>query len=334
MLETVKLAHGGGGTLTSDFIRDEILARFGKGPLEGLPDAATLVNSTGNLVFSTDSFVVHPLLFPGGTIGNLAVHGTVNDLAVAGGTPLWLSLSLILEEGLPFETLRTVLDSVKEAAVRCGVNVVTGDTKVVARGQCDGMYINTAGIGRCMPHFHLSTKRLAPGDAVMTSGPLGDHGMAVLAAREGINIRNGPHSDSAPVHHLVKAAHDFADAVKFMRDPTRGGTAAVLNEIVEDSDVGIELQEQALPISPSTNTVAEMLGMDILNVASEGRLLLICSPDAADGILDKWHGLDHGKEAAVIGTVTGDKARVVLRTMTGGRRLVDVPQGELLPRIC
>lgn len=333
--EVIQLGHGGGGRLSVELIREEIVPRFGAGPLADLPDAARLPAMEGELVFSTDSFVVQPLLFPGGSIGHLAVHGTVNDVAAAGGSPRWLSLGLILEEGLPRATLRRVLDDVRDAAAACGVQVATGDTKVVRRGQCDGMYLNTAGLGQALPGLRLGRARVRAGDAVLVSGPLGDHGMAVLAAREQLHIAHGPVSDTGPVHRLVEAAAAFGEAVRFMRDPTRGGAAAVLNEIVEGLPLGLLLREDALPFSPATRAVAEMMGIDLLHVASEGRLLLICAPDAADGILAAWRAQPEGRGAVRIGeAVEAYAGDVVLETVMGGRRLVDVPQGELLPRIC
>lgn len=335
MSDKIQIAHGGGGELSSQLIEDEIVSRFGEGALKGLPDAASLKLDSCDILFSTDSFVVQPCEFPGGNIGDLAVHGTVNDISVAGGCPKALSLALILEEGLPIEPLRRILDSLKQAADTCGVQVVTGDTKVVSKGQCDGIYINTAGIGGKYPDFNLAKDRINEGDVILVSGPIGDHGMAVLTAREDLPVSNGPKSDSAPVHRLVEAAYKYAGEVKFMRDPTRGGLAAVLNEIVASSQVGINLQENDIPIAPETGGVAEMLGIDLLNVACEGRMLLICSADAADDILKDWQGITEGKQAAIIGKVTAvNPGKVSLQTFTGGSRLVSVPRGELLPRIC
>lgn len=333
---TIQLAHGGGGRLSRDLIAASILTRFGNGPLAGLPDGAVLAAPEGRLVFTTDSFVVSPLEFPGGNIGHLAVHGTVNDIAVCGGAPQWLSLAMILEEGLPIDLLHRVLDSVREAADACGVTVATGDTKVVARGQCDGIYLNTAGIGACIDGFSLDPSAIREGDAVLVSGPLADHGMAVLAAREHIDIANGPVSDTGPVHALVAAIGDQAGAVRFMRDPTRGGAAAVLNEIVEDQPCGILIEETALPFSPGVRAVSELLGLDPLHAASEGRLLAVCNREAATRILARWRLLPEGREAVCIGTVTTEAGagRVVMETCMGGRRRVDVPRGELLPRIC
>jgi len=321
--------------LSRALIQQEIVPRFGAGALKGLPDGATLPIPAGRaMVFTTDSFVVQPLEFPGGNIGDLAVHGTVNDLAACGARPRWLSLALILEEGLPLTTLRRVLDSVKKAADDCGMAVVTGDTKVVARGQCDGMYVNTAGIGELIDGFELGAGRVAAGDHILVSGPLGDHGMAVMAVREGIRITHGVTSDTGPVHRLVEAVRGLAAGVKFMRDPTRGGLAAVLNEVVEGRGRGILVRETELPFSVGAQATAEMLGLDLLQVASEGRLVMICSASVSGEVLNAWRALPEGAGAVRIGEVTDSKGRVILETITGGRRLVDVPRGELLPRIC
>ncbi len=334
-LQTVQLAHGGGGRLSADLVREEILTRFGDGPLASLPDAALLPACEGPLVFSTDGFVVQPLEFPGGNIGDLAVHGTVNDLAVCGARPRWLSLALVLEEGLPLAVLRRVLDRVQDAAAACGVQVVTGDTKVVRRGQADGMYVTTSGLGERMPGFSLDRASLRDGDRLLVSGPLGDHGMAVLAAREHLAFDPGPVSDTGPVHRLVEAAAARAKDVRFMRDPTRGGLSAVANEAVEGRPVGLEIDEEALPFRPATRAVAEVLGVDLLHVACEGRVLLACAPEAAAPILSAWRALPEGRDAADVGRVAARRAgQVVLATRVGGRRLVDWPQGELLPRIC
>ncbi|MBF0154274.1 MAG: hydrogenase expression/formation protein HypE [Magnetococcales bacterium] len=334
MSDCILLGHGGGGRLSQQLITREILSRFGAGPLRTLPDAATLHLEGRHICFSTDSFVVHPLEFPGGNIGDLAVHGTVNDLAVAGSVPRWLSLGLILEEGLPLVTLRKVLDAVRRAADHCGVVVATGDTKVVRRGQCDGLYINTAGIGETIPGFILDVGRMVPGDRILVSGTLGDHGAAVLAVREGFQIHHGPVSDSRPVHRLVQAVVSVAGAIRFMRDPTRGGLAASLNEMVNGQPVGMQLRENDLPFAKGTKALAEMLGLDLLHVASEGCLVLVCAPEVADKILDRWHDLPEGVDAREIGEVSDQRGRVVLETAIGGRRVVDLPGGELLPRIC
>jgi hydrogenase expression/formation protein HypE len=332
--ELIQLAHGGGGRLSRELINSEIVPRFGDPALRGLPDAATLPSPAGKLIFTTDSFVVQPLEFPGGNIGNLAVHGTVNDIAVCGGLPKWLSMGLIIEEGLPIKTLGKILDSVKSSADDCGVSIVTGDTKVVARGQCDGLYINTSGIGCLLDGFELGTHRISEGDKVLVSGPLGDHGMAVMACRENIDIENGPSSDTGPVHRLVLAARETAPDVHFMRDPTRGGAATVLNEAVEGRKVGITIVEKDIPVSKGTRAVCELLGLDPLHVASEGRVILICSVSAAGRILKNWRTMPEGRGSCTIGSVTRDAGRVIMETIAGGRRMVDVPRGEILPRIC
>lgn len=334
MNNNIQLAHGGGGLITRDFVRDEILSRFKSHVLKGLPDAATLSLTGHELVFTSDSFVVNPLEFPGGNIGSLAVHGSINDVAVAGGMPAWLSLCLIMEEGLPLSILRTILDSVQAAAGACGVEVVTGDTKVVERGKCDRLYINTACIGRRLDGFDLSPSHIRPGDRVLVSGPIGDHGMAVMAVRAGIDLANGPKTDSGPVHRLVLAAQAHAKDIRFMRDPTRGGVAAVLNEVMEKNTTDIVLREDAIPVSPRTRAVTEMLGVDPLHSACEGRAILICAPDSAEPILKAWRQLPEGGGAALIGEVTAGRGLVLIRTMTGSRRIVDIPRGELLPRIC
>lgn len=335
MSKLVQLAHGGGGRLSAELVAQEILPRFGNGPLKSLPDAARVALGKGEIIFSTDSFVVQPLFFPGGDIGRLAVHGTVNDIAVAGGRPVWLSLAMIIEEGFPLDDLRRVLDSVRDAAAECGVCVATGDTKVVKRGQCDGLYVNTAGLGEPIEGYTLDAASVRPGDVLLASGPLGDHGMAVLSAREGLIRKGGPVSDTGPVHRLVLAARPWASAVRFMRDPTRGGTAAVLNEICAGKPFGMALDEGSLPFSPATRSLAETLGVDLLHVASEGRMLAVVAPEAEGPILDAWRALPEGRGASRIGRAVPKPAgAVVLETAIGGRRLVDMPQGELLPRIC
>lgn len=333
-MRRVTLADGGGGLASRRLVQEQIVARFGDGPLRGLPDAATLPPVAGPLVFSTDSYVVQPLEFPGGNIGHLAVHGTVNDVAVAGGRPRWLSLALVLEEGLPLDVLGRVLDAVAQSAVACGVQVATGDTKVVPRGLCDGLYVNTAGIGEAIPGLLLDPARMEPGDRVLVSGTLGDHGMAVLAAREGFARDGGPQSDTGPVHRLVAAAAEHGGAVRFMRDPTRGGLAAVLDEAVEGRPVGVSLREAALPFAPATRALGELLGTDLLQVACEGRVVAVVAAREAPAVLEAWRALPEGRGAADVGAVVAEPGRVVLETLMGGRRLVDVPRGELLPRIC
>lgn len=332
--EAILIGHGGGGRLTRDLLRKEIVTRFGDGPLRGLPDAARLALGPRDIVFSTDGFVVQPLFFPGGDIGSLAVHGTVNDVAVGGGRPRYLSLGMVLEEGLPFDVLRRILDSVRDAACACDVQVATGDTKVVPRGLCDGVYLHTTGIGEALPEFVLDVERIRPGDRVLVSGELAQHGIAIVSAREGLGIENDVCSDSAPVHRLVLALREFGEEVRFLRDPTRGGLAAVLHEIVEGTSVGIELLERDLPFSPEARSIAELLGLDLLHVASEGRVVAIVAANVAERVLAAWRGLSEGRRANVVGTCVDEPGRVRLETRIGGSRLVDLPSGELLPRIC
>jgi len=331
----ILLAHGGGGRLSRELVERHVGPRFAGGPLDGFPDAARIAVGGASIVFTTDSFVVSPRRFPGGDIGCLAVHGTVNDIAVSGGRPRWISLALICEEGLALAELDDVLDSVARAAARCDVRVATGDTKVVARGQCDGLYVNTAGVGEALPGFDMGAAKLRPGDVILASGDLGDHGMAVMAARVGMNVEGRLASDTGPVHRLVLALDELAPAVHFMRDPTRGGAAAVLHEMLGGrDDIGIVLRERDLPFSEGARAVAELIGADLLHVASEGRVLLVCAPEAAPVVLERWRALPEGTGARAVGEVTRDRGRVVLETAVGGRRLVDLPQGELLPRIC
>ncbi len=332
--EKIQLAHGGGGLLSSQLIQQEIISRFGNDALKDLPDAASLQLNSKDILFSTDSFVVHPFEFPGGNIGDLAVHGTVNDISVAGGHPLYLSMGLILEEGFPIATLQRILDSVKKAIDYCNVKIVTGDTKVVGKGQCDGIYINTAGIAEKLPNFNLGIDKITIGDKILISGNIAEHGAAILTARENLQFESNIKSDSASVHKLVKKAYSFANSIKFMRDPTRGGLAAVLNEIVENQSFGIKLKEESIPVSLTTQSIVELLGLDPLHIASEGRIIAICAEKDANALLSEWQKLPEGKNATIIGEIIEENSRVILETFMGGNRLVTPPHGELLPRIC
>jgi hydrogenase expression/formation protein HypE len=332
--DRIELAHGGGGRLSHELIISEILPRFQSKSLAHLPDAAGLHAPHGKIVVSTDSFVVQPLFFPGGNIGDLAVYGTVNDLAVSAARPRWLSLAMIIEEGFELEKLRQILNSIRNAAQSCGVEIVTGDTKVVHHGQADGLYLNTTGIGEPLPGFDLHPARVKPGDVVLASGSLAEHGVAVMTARSGINIKNAPPSDTASVYALVEAASAFAPEIRFMRDPTRGGLAGVLNELAAGRNFGIEIDETKIPLSPGVKAVCEMLGLEPVHIPSEGRLIAVCSPEAAPGVLTAWRALAAGAQAAAFGRITSGAGGVALQTASGGRRLVDWPQGELLPRIC
>lgn len=325
----ITLAHGGGGKTGNELIRREILSRFGQGPLAELPDGAVL---PGGMVFSTDSFVVTPRFFPGGDIGKLAVCGTVNDICMAGGIPRYLSLSMIIEEGFSREELGRILDSVKKTAGECGVQIVTGDTKVVPHGAADGIYLNTSGIGERI--LELGRDRIQEGDAVLVSGTVGEHGMAILAARHNIG-GPGITSDCMCVAAQFETALARAGkGIKFMRDPTRGGVGGILQEIIGDTAFGVEIDESAIPYSAGAKAVAGMLGIDLLFSACEGRIVMIVDPQHADAVLDGWRALRGSEHAARIGVVNTRAGKVILRGEYGGRRLMIQPENDQLPRIC
>jgi hydrogenase expression/formation protein HypE len=333
--DKILLAHGSGGRLAHALI-DEILVPAVKNPiLERLHDSATM-DVSGRLAFTTDSYVVQPIFFPGGDIGRLAVCGTVNDLAMAGARPLFLSLALIIEEGFPVESLRQVMGSVKAAADEAGVAIVTGDTKVVNRGSADGLFVNTAGIGLVPPGVDIGGERARPGDKVLLSGSIGDHGIAVLSKREGLAFSAPIVSDCAPLHSLVAAMLDVCPEIRVLRDPTRGGLATTLNEIARASGVEIRIDERQIPVKPAVLGACEMLGFDPLYVANEGKLAAIVPAAAADGILAAMRTHPHGQDAVLLGEVTGgpSSGRVVMKTLMGASRVVDMLSGDLLPRIC
>jgi hydrogenase expression/formation protein HypE len=332
--ELVLLGHGAGGRLTAELLDTLVLPALGGPPGGPLEDAALLPGS-GELVVSTDSFVVSPLAFPGGDIGSLAVHGTVNDLAMRGALPVALTLAVIAEEGLPLSELRAVLTSAGKAARDAGVPVITGDTKVVGRGAADRLFLNTTGIGRRIPGLEPSAARARPGDTVLLSGPIGLHGTAVLSTREGLGFETDIASDTRPLHRLVQAIAPYGAHVHTLRDPTRGGLAASLNEIAHDSAVSVEIDESALPVPPAVASACDLLGLDPLTVANEGCMVAFVDPAAADGVLAALRSLPEGAEALRIGEAGSDtEGRVVLRTLVGARRIVDMPLGEQLPRIC
>jgi hydrogenase expression/formation protein HypE len=333
----IRLAHGAGGRMMADLIRDVFASALDNEILHQLADSAILQLPTSNLrlAISTDSFVVRPLFFPGGDIGSLAVHGTVNDVAMSGARPLWLTAGFILEEGLEIETLERVVRSMAEAARRAGVAVVAGDTKVVERGHGDGIYINTTGVGVVMDGIEVGPDRAQPGDVVLLSGTVGDHGIAVLSRREGLAFETELVSDSAPLNGLVEALLEAAPHTHCLRDPTRGGLAAVLNELAAASRVGVEIEEAAVPVCPAVVAACEMLGFDPLTVANEGKLIAFVPPEEAEAALAALRVHALGQEAARIGAITGEHPGMVLaRTGIGGRRVLDMPLGELLPRIC
>lgn len=342
---TVTLAHGGGGRLTQMLIERMYLPAFGNPHLETLHDGAVLElpapplhegQSGLRLAFSTDSFVISPLFFPGGDIGSLAVHGTVNDLAMCGAQPLALSAGLILEEGLPMQDLWRVVYSMQAAARSVGVPIVTGDTKVVDKGKGDGVFINTSGIGLAPAGVHIAPQRARPGDLVLISGAIAVHGIAIMALREGLAFETTLASDTAPLHGLVQAILNASgEQVHVLRDPTRGGLASAVNEIAGAAGLGIQLEEQAIPIWEEVAGACEILGLDPLYVANEGKCLAIVARQAAEAVLAAMQAHPLGREAAIIGEVVeSPAARVILRSRIGGRRVVDMLSGEQLPRIC
>ncbi|WP_394436996.1 hydrogenase expression/formation protein HypE [Streptomyces sp. SGAir0957] len=332
--EALLLGHGAGGRLTGELLHDLVLPALGTAPDAVLEDAALLPGES-ELVVSTDSFVVDPLVFPGGDIGALAVHGTVNDLAMRGALPVALTLAVIAEEGLPMADLRTVLTSAGKAAREAGVRVVTGDTKVVGRGAADRLFLTTTGIGRRVPGLTPSAAHARPGDVLLLSGSLGRHGTAVLSTREGLGFEATITSDSRPLHRLVRALAPCGADLHTLRDPTRGGLAAALNEIARDAQVGMEIEEAALPVPGPVSAACDLLGLDPLEVANEGCFVAFLHPRAADAALRALRALPEGAEAVRIGEVApGRPGRVHLRTVVGGRRVIDMPLGEQLPRIC
>ena len=325
------LAHGGGGSLTGDLIKNTILPALGRTPGK-LSDSAPVPGFDG-LYFTTDAYVVKPPDFPGGNIGSLAVHGTLNDLAVCGAKPLAVALSLVIEEGLEKSILEKALQCAGSASRMCGVPVVTGDTKVVARNEADGLFITTSGVGRLIAEIRPSEAE--PGDCVILSGSAGDHGIAVLSAREGIEFETIVRSDSAPVWPMVEALINENITIHAMRDPTRGGIAASLNELADASDISIVLEEKSIPVKPAVSAACEMLGLNPLSVANEGKIVFLVPETEAQHTLDTLHALENGADAAIIGkaVVRRNKA-VYLKTVFGTERTVEMPYGEELPRIC
>lgn len=328
-MEKILLAHGGGGQKTTQLIQDRIHKYFHDPLLAGMDDAAIL----NDWVFTTDSFVVDPLFFPGGDIGELAVSGTVNDIAVMGARPLYLSVGLIIEEGFLLKDLEIILESMKKSADSCGIRIVTGDTKVVERGKCDGIYINTSGIGRLEFNPVPNVNQIQEGDVVLINGAIGLHAISVLTARKEYGLDTEVISDVVPLWPLIDSLRDFN--IKFMRDPTRGGIAQVLNEVAANRDFGIEIDEESLPITPEVSGICEILGFDILHLANEGKVIIIAPEKDADQLLKKMQNHPLGKGSKIIGRVTSkNKGMVTLKTSALSERIVMPPTGELIPRIC
>ncbi len=333
---TVMLAHGGGGRLTQMLIERLFLPAFANPALEALHDGAILEVNGIRLAFSTDSFTISPLFFPGGDIGSLAVHGTVNDLAMCGARPVGLSAGFILEEGLPMDDLWRAVQSMQAAAQAVDVPIVTGDTKVVERGSGDGMFINTAGLGLIPEGVCISATRARPGDVVLINGSIADHGIAVMSVREGLEFETALTSDSAPLVDVVFSILDqVGEQVHVLRDPTRGGVASALNEIAAQAGVGIRLEETRIPVGEAVRGACEILGLDPLYVANEGKFLAIVGPEAAEAVLATMRDHPLGQQAAVIGEVVADHpGKLLMRSRIGGLRVVDMLSGEQLPRIC
>ncbi len=333
--ETVQLAHGGGGRLSQQLLEQLIFPALRNPWLDCRHDGAILPTGSQTMAMTTDSYVVHPLFFPGGDIGSLAVHGTLNDLAMCGAQPLYLSLSFILEEGLSLETLRKVLESIRTATIESQVAVVTGDTKVVDRGKGDGIYINTTGLGGVPPGIKLGPQYVQEGDQILLSGPIGEHGIAILSAREGLQFETPVVSDSAALNGIVSNLLKACPDIHLLRDPTRGGVASVLNEIAQSAELGIDLEEDRIEVSEQVQGACEMLGLDPLYVANEGRFLAFVPPSQKSVALEILRSTPLGKAAQCIGQVTTEHpGMVVMKTCIGSTRVVDMLSGEQLPRIC
>ncbi len=333
--ETIQLAHGAGGRLSADLIEKLILPRFSSKELDRLEDQAVLDLPPGRLAFSTDTFVVNPIFFPGGDIGDLAINGTVNDVAMSGAEVAALSVGFVLEEGLPMADFHRILCSMEKAAAKAGVRIVTGDTKVVGHGACDRIFINTSGVGVIPDQLDLGSHQIAPGDKILLSGTLADHGMAVMTAREELSFQAPIQSDSAALNGLIQAILGVCPGVKAMRDPTRGGVATTLNEFADASQTGIRLDGQNIPVRPEVMGACEILGIDPLYVANEGKLIVVVPGPDAVTVLAAMRNHEFGKEAVLLGEVIAEHPGLVtLRTGLGAERIVDMPIGEQLPRIC
>ena len=336
MEDRILLAHGSGGKLSHDLIKKSFVSTLGNPILDKLDDSAVFeLGGNGRLAFTTDSYVVSPIFFPGGDIGKLAVCGTVNDLSMSGAIPLYLSLSFIIEEGLLITDLEKIVDSVHQATAEAGVKIVAGDTKVVDKGSADKLFINTSGVGIVPPGVDISGANAKPGDKVIISGTLGDHGIAVLSQREGLKFHVPVPSDCSPLNRLVAEMLETSANLHCLRDPTRGGLATTLNEFAQQSQVGINIDEANIPVNRAVLSACELLGFDPLYVANEGKLAAVVAPADTNKVLAKMRQNQYGREASIIGEVVNEHpGRVVMKTRLGASRIVDVLVGELLPRIC
>ncbi len=333
--DKILLAHGSGGKASADLFQQVFLPQFNNPYLAETHDGAVFEIGEQRFAFSTDSYVVKPHFFPGGNIGDLAVNGTVNDIAMCGARPLYLSTGFILEEGFDMADLKTIVGSMRLAAEKAGVLLVTGDTKVVERGSADGIFINTSGIGQLDPGINISPKNAAEGDVIVINGRIGDHGIAVMSRREGIEFESDIVSDSASLNHIVESILQVVPDVHLLRDPTRGGVAATLNEIADAADVGIDIDEAQIPLDPQVAAVSDMLGLDPLYIANEGKMMVFVPANEAERVVSEMKKYPEGADAAIIGSVTANhRKRVVMKTRIGTKRVVDMPSGEQLPRIC
>lgn len=333
--DVITLGHGSGGILTNQLLESGVFDLL-KNPLLDEHHDGAMFEWSGRTAFSTDSYVISPIFFPGGNIGELAVNGTVNDLAMCGAVPKYLSLSFILEEGLAMKEFWEILVSIRRAAEKAGVSIVTGDTKVVERGKGDKIFINTSGLGNIHPQAHISTKNVRAGDKIIVSGSIATHGIAIMSVREGLEFETTLTSDSAPLNHTVKALLDeFGTDIHLLKDPTRGGVASVLNEVARDSRLGVNLFQQPIPVLEEVRGACELLGLDPLYVANEGVFMAFVSAEKSEEIVQKLRTLAYGQDAAVIGEVTTEHPKqVVLHSRIGGKRVVNMLVGEQLPRIC
>jgi hydrogenase expression/formation protein HypE len=333
--DKVLMAHGGGGTLSHQLIHKMFFNHFNNELLETEHDGAVFSFGNQRIAFTTDSYVVKPIFFPGGDIGELAVYGTVNDLAVCGAEPLYISVGFIIEEGFSMDELWRIVQSMKNAADRAAVKIVTGDTKVVDRGKGDKIYVNTSGVGLISPGVDISSSKILPGDKIIITGKIAEHGIAILSAREEFDFETTVKSDTAPLNHLIKNVLEKHPDIHMMRDPTRGGVSSVLNEIAKKSNLGISIRETEIPIAQDIRAICEILGLDPLYIANEGKVIMFVPAEQADSVLQILQSDPLGEHAAIIGEVVDQHpARVVMKTTIGSNRIVDMLSGEQLPRIC